>query len=50
MNKNIIGLGDVYEQRRLRAEKQEELSEIIDCADCNYADDCNKQCRRQYNV
>lgn len=45
MNKNIVGLGDVYELRRLRAESLEK--DIIDCADCNYSDDCNKQCRRK---
>ncbi len=50
MNKNIVGLGDVYEQRRLRAEKLEELLELIDCADCNFVDDCRKQCRIKFYV
>jgi len=52
MNENIIGLGDVYANRILRNElfARQLARENMDCADCNYADDCNKQCRRQYNV
>jgi radical SAM protein with 4Fe4S-binding SPASM domain len=52
MNKNIVGLGDVYENRIARDELFERQieRENIDCADCGFADDCQKQCRRKFYV
>lgn len=38
----MIGLGDVLELRR---QQEEEINGIeADCDDCNYCDDCQKQC------
>jgi radical SAM protein with 4Fe4S-binding SPASM domain len=50
MNKNIIGLGDVYEIRRASDERKELLSEKEkpDCGDCYFLEYCSNQCGRKY--
>jgi hypothetical protein len=41
----MIGLGDVLELRRQQDEESRKIE--VDCADCNYCDDCQKQCEVQ---
>ncbi len=44
----MMGLGDALELRRQQDEEQRVTH--IECADCNYCDDCRKQCEVETNA